>query len=258
MPSGSIRLSPDHFWLLGAELEFFLLCDGENIGDPESGSYPEKPYSVKPRFAAELSKYRDELAGRGLILQDERGLGQFEISFGPEHDPVILAGKISAFKENSSIAGLQADFRAKPMEFQPGNGLHIHLSLNAPDGNAFSENPALLEKAIAGMLHKLPESMPVFAPAEESRKRFVPGFGAPTKICWGGNNRTTAIRIPGDSANLRIEHRVPGSDADPMATIQAIINAASYGINNDLSPGEKIYGNAHDNQYNRPWITAYG
>jgi len=102
--------------------------------------------------------------------------------------------------------------------------------------------------------------MVYFAPNADSYKRFTAVYhaenetydNAPTKICWGGNNRTVAIRVPestADPQNRHIEHRVPGVDADPFAVIAAILAGAHYGIVNSINPGEKIYGNAYEPQY---------
>jgi len=107
--------------------------------------------------------------------------------------------------------------------------------------------------AIGGMLEKMAENIHIFVPTEESRKRIEPWFNAPTKICWGRNNRSTAIRIP-DSKPKRIEHRVSGADAEPLKVISAIVDAASYGIVNQTPPDEEIFGNAWEDKYNKPLI----
>ena len=75
----------------------------------------------------------------------------------------------------------------------------------------------------------------------------------PTKICWGKNNRSVAIRIP-DSKPKRLEHRVAGADATPEKVCAAIVNAAQYGIENKVDPGELVYGNAWDGKYKYPLI----
>ncbi len=228
-----------------------------------------------PIMAAELEFYSDvetpetiqEKLGANKIpvikIEREKGPNQFEIALPLTPDITALAENIVKIKKI-----LKADFSAKPYENHPGSGLHIHLSLLDGSGkNIFAkrEGEEALEMlyAIGGLLAAMPESMVYFAPNAESYKRFVAGYNsecetydnAPTKICWGGNNRTVAIRIPESTAspeNRHIEHRVPGADADPFAAITEILAGAHYGITNSINPPEKIYGNAYEPQYKSP------
>ena len=51
-------------------------------------------------------------------------------------------------------------------------------------------------------------------------QRIEPRFMAPVNLSWGGNNRTTAIRIPGtNKLNRRIEFRVPSANCNPGKVI---------------------------------------
>ena len=165
-------------------------------------------------------------------------------------------------------AGITALFSAKPFEDQPASGLHVHLSLHdLEDGsNVFAkgrdaEETDLLLYATNGLCHGLIESMVFFTPQEADYARFVPSDEhccltyAPTHVSWGGNNRTTAIRVPASTINpnqRHIEHRVPCPDCNPHLALAAMIVAMRYGIKEKLTDFPKIFGNAFDAQYQCP------
>ncbi|MCC7260590.1 MAG: glutamine synthetase, partial [Alphaproteobacteria bacterium] len=150
---------------------------------------------------------------------------------------------------------LAADFSARPYEEQPGSGMHIHLTLHDAQGDnvLYKKDQNIspeMRHAIGGLIATLRESMLWFAPHEESYRRFVPKLNAPTHICWGGNNRTAALRLPDDISGYKhIEHRVPGADADPHAVIAASLAGVHHGLMNKLEPGEQIFGNAFLDMY---------
>ena len=94
------------------------------------------------------------------------------------------------------------------------------------------------------------DSIPTFLPLEGDRERLDEKFMAPTHICYGGNNRTVAIRIP-DSIPRRLEHRLPAASADPASVIYAILASIVKGLSDriDTKIYAKIFGNAFDKQY---------
>src|SRR5690606_2846670 len=124
--------------------------------------------------------------------------------------------------------GLDATFMAKPYGDCSGNGMHVHFSILDKDGkNIFAGSDArgsdALRHAIAGLLSTMPEAAAVFAPNFDSYRRFMPGSHAPTRVAWGYDNRTAALRVPeSDLIATRIEHRVPGADANPYLAIAAM------------------------------------
>ena len=226
--------------LASAEIEFYL---------------PPEP---------DIAAYNLRLEQAGIEtygLEEERGDNQYELALKKPSTPQQIAEQISAIKKLFP----EANFLAKPYADQPGSGLHIHLNLLDEAGHnpftkigAKEETPAL-RYAIAGLLDGMVEGFLVFAPFAESYARFSAEplrYGvynnAPVNVSWGGNNRTTAIRIPASSAwpqARRIEHRVAGADADPFAVIGAILLAAQQGLLAQQEPPEKIWGNAMDKQY---------
>lgn len=228
--------------VISAELEFYLDNNGEGI---------EK----------ELEINKIETYG----LERERGAGQYEIALKNPNTPETILNQIETIKKIT-----KGDFRAKPFADRPGSGLHIHISLLNKEGKNIFMKPRGEEEetpemawAIGGLLDAMLKDFTLFAPNEDSYSRFTAEFNpqepeegrynnAPVNVSWGGNNRTTAIRIPASSAypDLRhIEHRVAGADADAGAVIAAILEAVQYGIVNKITPPAKTHGNAFDKQY---------
>ncbi len=154
---------------------------------------------------------------------------------------------------------MSANFSAKPILHHPGNALHIHLHIeNAEGENLFikkrDQEAELLLHSIGGLCASMQENMILFAPYENAYLRYKGDcLESPSKICWGGNNRSAAIRIPLDQKfNRRLEHRVACSDSCPFEVISAILFGILLGINEKISPPEKIYGNAFLEQYDFP------
>ncbi len=228
--------------VVAAELEFYL---SEDVAD---------------NFWNEFSERCTRASVKTFKTEKERGNGQYEVALYPA-DAVACVEQINKVKD--IIAGLardhqlQANFSAKPYADQPGSGLHIHLHLSDASGaNVFFKNDARisdpLKHSIGGLLAWLPISMPVFAPNEDSYKRFVSDDNTPLTISWGANNRTVAVRLPdADHDNKRIEHRVPCADADPDKAIAIILMAMCDGIKNQIDPGEQMYGDANLPMYDK-------
>lgn len=149
----------------------------------------------------------------------------------------------SGVKEIGHDFGIMPSFMAKWNEKLPGCSGHIHQSIwdLEQKKNLFyspQENEKLsrfMESYIAGVLHCLPEVLPMYAPTINSYKRLVEGAWAPTNLTWGHDNRTTAIRVlPGSSKSTRIELRVPGSDCNPYLSMAATLASGMYGVENQL------------------------
>ena len=147
----------------------------------------------------------------------------------------------SSAKEIASHHGIIPSFMAKWDEKLPGCSGHIHQSLWKDGKNVFFDKKSktkmspILESYLAGLLHCLPEVLPMYAPNMNSYKRLVEGMWAPTTVTWGIDNRTTAIRVlPGSDKSTRIEMRVPGSDANPYLAQAASLASGLYGIEKGL------------------------
>lgn len=243
------------------ELEFTLLDPTAEPPQPAAdsdGAAQILGVEQLDRFAAVFDEIFDSAAAMGIALQgaiSEGGQGQFELNL-THCSAMRMADDAWLTKQLvRGVArkhGLAATFMAKPFADQAGNSMHAHVSVLDRQGrnlfdNGLRSGSGLMHCAIAGCLACMPAATLVFAPWENSFERITPGVHAPTGVCWGYENRTTSIRVPGgDPAARRIEHRVPGADANPYLALAAVLGAMMIGIEDELTPPEPVIGNAYD------------
>jgi glutamine synthetase len=56
-----------------------------------------------------------------------------------------------------------------------------------------------------------------------------------------------AMRVPhSDPANVRIEHRIAGADANPYLVTAAVLAGILHGLDTQADPGPPIVGNAYE------------
>ena len=225
---------------VGAELEFYVPC-------------------ITDKFMEELSVRLDGICQ----IAPEACDFQYEFCFPPTHDVGLLAYNIclarDAAKKIAEIHGIRAIFDSRPFPDQSGSAMHIHINYTNNDGiNLFSkcsgQERVELLYSVGGLCKFMRTHMRYFASNVESYSRFInPCMHTPTKISWGLNNRTVAIRIPdtnGQQQYRRLEHRVPCSDSDPYYVIGAIIIGSLSGIAGCMLPPPQTHGLAFDEQYN--------
>jgi glutamine synthetase len=180
----------------------------------------------------------------------ETGPGVYEAAI--RHDEALRAGDQAAlFKTVVKIVaerrGLLATFMAKWNPNLPGCSGHIHQSLfdrqgrknlfyAARAGGSMSE---LMRCFMAGQMALMRDFTVLFCPTVNSYKRTVPGTWAPTNVTWGLDNRTTALRaISTGAKGTRVEHRLPGADANPYLSLAASLASGLYGIEQELELAE--------------------
>lgn len=195
-------------------------------------------------------------------IEAEKGVDQHELSLMICDDACQTAEHICHIKSIISTAAdaqqLKADFSAKPLASEPGNGLHVHIHIGTQEhANLFFKDDHTisdeLKYSIGGLLEWLNPSMAIFAPTTASYARFTSGNNAPTTVSWGANNRTVAIRLPdSDHHQKHIEHRVAGSDSDPILVMAVIVAAIHYGLTHRITPSAQIYGDASLDMYELP------
>ncbi|MBO6784996.1 MAG: glutamine synthetase, partial [Alphaproteobacteria bacterium] len=189
-------------------------------------------------------------------IHEEMGAGVIEAAIAVT-DGLAAADRAALFKTQAKAVamrnGLMATFMAKWSEREAGQSGHIHLSLAPADGggNAFRDRDGGLSETmrhfIGGQLALMPDFCALFAPTVNSYRRLVPGLWAPTAATWGNDNRTCALRaIPGSEKSHRIEHRLPGADANPYLAIAGALAAGLHGIAERIEPDDAITGNAYD------------
>ncbi|MFI6469859.1 glutamine synthetase family protein [Streptomyces sp. NPDC050516] len=198
-----------------------------------------------PRMDRYFRRLQGALANAGVpveAVKTEGAPGQVEITF-PYGGALPACDRHLVFKHAvralATRSGMTATFMASP-ETGMASGLHLHISLTR-SGNAMIPTPngelsAIGQQAIAGLLEGLPGFAPLYAPNVNSYKRYVPDSFAPTRMTWGYDNRTCAVRVVGHGDNLHLEVRLPGADANPYLAVAAALAAITHGIDQSLSP----------------------
>jgi glutamine synthetase len=248
----------------GTELEFLVF--GESYRTAWERRYAglrpatdyNVDYSLQGLSALEpvTRRIRREMVRAGLSMETARGEchpGQYEIVFRYAEAMTTCDNHVFfkyGAKRIAEQEGVALTFMPKYDEGE-GNSCHVHLSLRGTDGSAVFADPSaadgmseLMRHFVAGQLACLPDFALLMAPNVNSYKRLKPGAFAPTGIAWGRDNRTCPIRVVGTGHSLRIEHRVPGGDANPYLAVAAAVAAGLHGIENALTPPPPHAANA--------------
>jgi glutamine synthetase len=254
---------------LGVETEFFVLRRAADGGlQPASASDRLDKPCYDLRGLLDNLGWLDELVqamnalGWGVYSFDhEDGNGQFETDFGYA-EALVTADRVTFFRlmarEIARRHGLIASFMPKPFADRTGSGAHFNMSLAdlgsgenlfTPDDGQPGWVSELGRQFIAGILRHAPAICAVIAPTVNSYKRLVvqgsmSGFTwAPVFICYGNNNRTNMLRIPG--AGSRVECRAADSACNPYLAAAMLLAAGLEGIREGLDPGDPNLVNAY-------------
>ena len=255
------------------ELEFYLL--DKSCAEDGSLRSPVSPLSGRRMDSSQVYAM-DDLDDFEVFMQDviscaraqgipadtmvtENAPGQFEVNLHHCDDLLAAADQALLLKRVirsvAKLHGMEASFMAKPYIDQPGNGLHIHLSLFDQQGdNIFaSEKPLdndLLSQAVAGVLDLADGTQALTFPSINSFRRLAPGECAPTGKTWGFDNRTVAVRIlAGQGRNTRIECRTAGADANPYLAVASLLMGVCEGLQQRMSPPPAVIGNAYQQSH---------
>jgi glutamine synthetase len=181
----------------------------------------------------------------------ETGPGVYETAIRVD-DVLRAADNAALFKVAVKVLaqkrGLMATFMAKWNSQLPGSSGHVHQSLM--DGRAgknlfwrgarkalIGGMSALMQQYMAGQLALMPEYAVMLEPTVNSYKRTAPSTlsWAPANVTWGLDNRTAALRaIVTGPKTTRVEHRLPGADANPYLAIAASLASGLYGVQHKL------------------------
>ncbi len=252
---------------LGSELEFYLF--NESYREARDKGYrqliPSSEYNIdyhllQPgRDEEVIRQIRNQMTAAGIPVEcskGETGRGQHEINLSYA-EAMEMADRHVVYKAGAkgiaSQHGKSITFMAKPWEDDAGSSCHVHSSLWDADGkrNLFYDpaerGPSMLFRQFLGGLLKYSRELSYFyAPTINSYKRYQAGSWAPTAIVWGHENRTCGFRVVGEGRSLRIENRMPGSDANPYLAFAAEIAAGLRGIEEKLDCCKVFEGNAYE------------
>lgn len=184
----------------------------------------------------------------------EAAPGQFEINLNHRDDALRTADDVILLKriirESARAHGVVASFMAKPFADQPGNGMHVHISvLNADGENIFADDEAVLRHAVSGLLASMESATLLFINSKNGFRRMAPGSYAPTRANWGENNRSVAVRLPAATGMARrLEHRVSGADANPYLVLAALVQGILDGLADSKEPPLQLVGNAYEEE----------
>ncbi|MEN8114302.1 MAG: glutamine synthetase family protein, partial [Actinomycetota bacterium] len=250
-----------------SELEYFLFEDSYRAAAEAgyAGLTPVGWYSEDYHiFQGTREEFFNGAARRALrrsgipveTSKGETGRGQHELNIRYA-DILDMADRHTlmkhAMKEIADELGISITFMAKPHDDDAGSSCHIHLSLWLGDEPAFPGDHDMgpfgasdeFRWFLGGWMAHVSELMPFYAPTVNSYKRFVDASWAPTRIAWSYDNRTAGFRIVGSGPSLRIENRIPGSDANPYLVYAATLAAGLDGIENRTEPTEMFSGDVY-------------
>lgn len=190
-------------------------------------------------------RIRREMGRAGLVVESARGEcapGQYEVVF--RYAEALASADAAAFyktgvKQIAAQEGLATTFMAKYDEHE-GSSCHLHVSVRTADdepafaGDGPGGTSALLRRSLAAHVALLPELTLLWAPTVNAYKRLRPGAFAPTRAAWGRDNRLAALRLVGQGPALRVEHRVPGADADPYLALAGVLLGVRHALECDL------------------------
>ena len=255
--------------VVAIEYEFYLV-DTQRTPDglpqpPRGPLTGRREFRTQINSMTDVNEYSPLLAeiDRVCRLQDvpatsslaEYGPGQYEVNLAHAPDVLRVCDEALRFKRAvKSVArahGCEATFLPKPYRDMAGSGLHIHVSLLDDAGrNIFAAANPLdsvpLRHAIAGTVSSLADGVALCAPGPNSFRRFRAEAYVPMHANWSVNNRGSAIRVPAsDAANLRIEHRLAGADANPYLVAAWVLAGMLHGLDHRLEPPAVLTGNAY-------------
>jgi len=227
-------------WKATAELELYLLRDGQPL---DQAAYFDDNEGLGMRI---VRRAADQLAAAGVDVRachHEAGPGQYELDLAPlgplaVADAVVLAKQI--VRDVAEEAGVLATFMARPLDGQPGSGLHLLqdvAGLVGPDGKLSPDG----ESFVGGLLTHARGLAALVSPTVNSYKRLHAGPEAPGTAVWAHLNRAALVRIgtPGPDSG-GIEYRGGDPTANPYLLVAGLLVAGGDGLTNGYDPGPPL------------------
>jgi glutamine synthetase len=211
---------------VAAEVEFFLFgaANGPRPTPSDRAGYFDQ---TRDTGAAIREEIVEALQAQGVEVEGshhEVSPGQHEVDLA--FQPALLAADAvvllrDAVRVVAARHGIRASFMPKPLDGASGSGMHTHQGLLEPGGRN-------LFPAIAA----------VSASTVNSNKRLVPGFEAPTHICWAHSSRAALVRVPhvsrAEAQATRVELRCPDPSCNPYLAFAAMLVAGMDGVERQL------------------------
>lgn len=252
--------------VMATELEFFLFehslreIAADGFRDLRPISDYNEDYHIFQTTKEEMimRPVRNHLHAAGVPVENTKG----EAEAGQEELNIRYAAALDtadhhtiakhAIKEIAWQQGHAASFLAKWSHHRVGSAAHIHQSLWKAGQNAFFEKGAehgmsdLMRSYVAGQIRYARDVTFFLAPYVNSYKRFQKGTFAPTKTVWSVDNRTAGFRLCGeDTASVRIECRIAGSDINPYLALAALLAAGLAGVEEGLELAPPTRGDVY-------------
>lgn len=239
-------------FMLGTECEFYLF-ERDEKGNPTNIPYDQAGYcDIAPLDKGENVRREIclDLEEMGILPESshhEQGPGQNEVDFRFE-EVLSSCDNLMTFRNVVDVValmnGLYACFEPKPIKDQPGNGMHINLSMFKDNCNAFAKDQKLMHAFIAGIMRRIKEITLFLNPNQNSYARLGENK-APKYISYSHSNRSALIRIPAaDELHTRLELRSADPSCNPYIAFMLVIAAGMEGVEEGLHMEEN-----NDNVY---------
>ncbi|MGN1480697.1 glutamine synthetase family protein [Porcipelethomonas sp.] len=238
---------------IGTKCEFYLFNTDDN-GDPtkiphDNASYLDiAPLDKCENVRREICLSLEEMGFNPQSSRHTYGPGQNEIDF--KRSDVLSAADNMVYyktvvKNIAAQNGLFATFMPKPIENQPGSGLHISIAIKKDNEHIFSPTPEnqteIGSHFVAGILNRIREITCFLNPITNSYKRFGENF-APKYVNWSFENRSQLIRIPYTAGkHPRIEIRSADAACNPYIVFKLLLAAGFEGIDNKTVLSQKTF-----------------
>lgn len=270
--------------LLGlAELEFYVITSHEDerfSGKPQRNYHQSSPYLHSRPIVDEMIRVVSEVTGKVKYCHSEVGyidhissnekeidgrrVEQYELEFDlmPIEDlGCWLTVARWLIRSIANRHGASVTYLPKLDEGMAGSGMHLHLAIERDGKNVMLDDDGELSedalKLVGGILEHAPSLTAFGSTVAASYLRLVPGQEAPTRICWGHQNRASLIRVPlsfdckqrldqvtnpsergaypDTLARPTIEYRSPDGSAFPLLLLAAVTQCACAGIQSEDS-----------------------
>ena len=215
-------------------------CEGDSYGLDKvrrAGSFPGAVLYALQAAGVEPETFLPEF-----------GRGQLEFTLRPAPAMVAADRAVVAREMVRGAArrlGRSVSFSPQVDPAGPGNGVHIHMSLQDRDGRPASHDPAqplslsrVMGSLVSGILKHLPAIVAVTAPSAASYQRLKPHSWSSAYNNLGWRDREAAIRIcPGPEAPgadvasaFNVEFRAGDAAASPWLQLGILVRAGLEGI----------------------------